>query len=557
MIESMSYKRRRMKNKFDNLFLHPSVCEEASQTQMILDQNLIFWSGFSAKVRFEMEENMKPNILYIMSDDHAANAISYYNSILAEVFQTPNLDRIGKEGCRMDAYCATNAICTPARASIMTGQYGHVNGVRTLADNWDPCTEYNLASLLHEDGYQTAMFGKWHLGCDPVGFDSYQYLTTEEDIECTDKVGEQGVYFNPTFKDKEKGYIHEEGYVTDLITEKTNNWIENRDKDKPFFMMCHHKAPHDFWEFAQRHEHLFDGVDIPVPESLFEDKKHRSEATREYGSSVTPRNKIRSLYEDFCKEDYVTGPLVGTENLTFEEKGYAAYQKYLKDYLRTVAGIDDSVGSILATLEKEGILDDTIVIYTSDQGMFLGEHDYQDKRWSFEESVRTPMMVRYPKEIPAGTVCSELMANIDLAQTLLDYAEVDELEGMQGFSCRDMIAGKKQETLHEGIYFRYWMHRAHRHDNPAHYGIRTKEYKLTFYYGRPLDILGALPENSPVGYELYDLVNDPQELHNLYGKEEYKEVAQQLKAQLKALKEQYGDTDEQYPEVLELVRQYE
>lgn len=498
-------------------------------------------------------EDMKPNILYIMSDDHAANAISNYNSILAKVFQTPNMDRLGNEGCRMEAYCATNAICTPARATIMTGQYGHVNGVRTLADNWNPCTEYNLATILHNDGYQTGMFGKWHLGCDPKDFDTYQYLTTEDDEYSTDKNGEQGVYFNPTFKDKEKGYIHEEGYVTDLITDKTKSFIRNREKDRPFFLMCHHKAPHDFWEYAPRHEALFDGVDIPVPESLYEDKKHRSEATREYGSSVTPRNKIRSLYEDFCKEDYVTGPLCGTEDMTFEEKGYAAYQKYLKDYLRVVAGIDESVGSILNTLEQEGILDDTLIIYTSDQGMFLGEHDYQDKRWSFDESIRTPMLIRYPKEISAGTVCTELMSNIDVAPTLLDYAGIEALDGMQGFSCRKMIAGREQEELHEGIYFRYWMHRAHRHDNPAHFGIRTKAYKLTFYYGLPLDIEGALPETTAAGYELYDLTNDPEELHNLYGEKEYADIAEKLKVQLKELRELYGDTDVEYPEVLDLI----
>ena len=190
-------------------------------------------------------------------------------------------------------------------------------------------------------------------------------------------------------------------------------------------MMCHHKAPHDFWEYESRFEHMFDGVTIPETKSLFEDKRHRSVATRDLGSSVTPRSRIRSLYEDFCKEDYVTGPLTGTEHMTFEERGKAAYQKYLKDYLRTVAAIDESVGTLLDTLEKEQILDKTIVIYTSDQGMFLGEHDYQDKRWSFEESIRTPFLIRYPKEIPAGTNCTELMSNIDIAPTLLDYAGVD------------------------------------------------------------------------------------------------------------------------------------
>ena len=218
--------------------------------------------------------------------------------------------------------------------------------------------------------------------------------------------------------------------------------------------MCHHKAPHDFWEYAQRHEHMFDDKTIPEPESLFEDRCHRSPATRDFGSSVTPRSRIRSLYDDFCKKDYVTGPLQGTEHMTYEEKGKAAYQKYLKDYLRTVAAIDDSVGKLLDVLEAEGILEDTVVIYTSDQGMFLGEHDYQDKRWSFEESLRTPLLIRYPREIPAHTNCTELMANIDIAPTLLDYAEISIPENMQGISCRNMIAGKPQEEYHKGIYFK-------------------------------------------------------------------------------------------------------
>ncbi|MFI3213602.1 MAG: sulfatase [Eubacteriales bacterium] len=494
----------------------------------------------------------QPNIIYMMSDDHAANAISYYHSILSTVFTTPNLDRIGKEGCRMDAYCATNAICTPARATIMTGQYGHVNGVKTLEDKYDPCDGVNVAKILGEQGYQTGIIGKWHLGCTPEGFDDFDILDGGYGQFGT-QGGQQGLYRDPYFlkKGDEKAKQHK-GYVTDIITEKAVDFLNNRKKEQPFFLMCNHKAPHDFWDYPERHEHLFDGIEIPVVNSLFEDKAHRSDASRDYGSSVTPRNKIRNLYDDFCQEDYVTGPLIGTENMTFEEQGMAAYQKYLKDYLRTVKGIDDSVGTILEFLEKEGELDNTVFIYTSDQGMFLGEHDYQDKRWSFEESIRTPMLVRYPKEIPAGTICTELMSNIDIAPTFLDYAGIEKDDNMQGFSCRAMIAGKEQDEMHEGIYFRYWMHRAHNHDNPAHYGIRTKEYKLTFYYGLSLDASGELGEPTPPGYELYDLVNDPQELHNIYEDSAYSQVAEDLKKQLEDLKIEYGDLDEQYPELMEI-----
>lgn len=494
----------------------------------------------------------KPNILYIMSDDHSLNAISCYQSILSGVFHTKHLDRLAKEGCRMDAYCATNAVCTPARATIMTGQYGQINGVRTLDDDWNPEKGPNLAKLLQDGGYTTALFGKWHLGCEPLGFDEYKYLS-----DGTGKAGEQGVYFNPFFKERQKGIRQHEGYVTDIITDMTTRWLKERERSKPFFVMCNHKAPHDFWEYHERHEDMFAEKEIPVPCSLFENKVHRSPATRERGSSVTPRSKIRSLYEDFCRPDYVTGPLTKTETMSFEEKGYAAYQKYLKDYLRTVAAIDESVGTILNELEEQGILDDTIVIYTSDQGIFLGEHDYQDKRWSFEESLRTPMLVRYPKEIPPGTVCGELMSNIDVAPTLLDYAGCDIVKDMQGISCRNMIAGKKQEEYHENIYFRYWMHLAHNHDNPAHYGIRTKEYKLTFYYGMPLDAKGALKQPTQPGFEMYDLIRDPQELNNIYGQPAYLEIQEKLKRQMEKAKEKYRDEDYDYKELKRLYETFE
>ena len=236
--------------------------------------------------------------------------------------------------------------------------------------------------------------------------------------------------------------------------------------------------------------------------------------------------------------------------LNFEEKGIAAYQKYLKDYLRTVAAIDESVGQLINTLEEDGSLENTIVIYTSDQGIFLGEHDYQDKRWSFEESLRTPFLIRYPKEIQAGSVCKALMANIDVAPTLLDYAGIEIPEEMQGVSGRKVIAGEEKE-IRDAVYFRYWMHLAHNHDNPAHYGIRTKRYKLTFYYGLPLDATGAVQKETPPGWELYDLERDPQELHNVYEDIEYQEVCKRLKVKLENMKKFYRDTDEEYPVLLE------
>ena len=482
---------------------------------------------------------MKPNILYIMSDDHAANSISCYGSILSKVYKTPNTDRLYNEGCRMDDFFSTNSICTPARATVMTGQYGQVSGVKTLSDNWEPCGSPNIAKIFKDGGYQTAMFGKWHLGCEPVGFEEYCYLSNGRD-----KGGEQGRYINPVFMKKGEGLIEKEGYVTDIITDMATNWIENRDKDKPFFMMCHHKAPHDWWIYADRHKDMFEGVEIPEPDSLFEDRAHRCEVARHTGTTVTPRGFHRSLYEAFSSPDYPVEPLLGMENCTYEEKGRAAYQKYLKDYLRTTAAIDDSVGELLETLENQGILDDTIIIYTSDQGMYLGEHDHQDKRWSYEEGLRSPFLIRYPKEIKAKTNITELMANIDVAPTLLDYAGLEIPSEMQGQSCRKLITGEEKE-LNDYIYFRYWMHLAH-HFNPAHYGVRTKEYKLIFYYAMPLDASGAVDKEMKPGWELYDLEKDPFELKNVYDEPEYAQIKKDMIEKLNEAKIKFKDEDLQY-----------
>ncbi|OON94570.1 MAG: acetylglucosamine-6-sulfatase [Candidatus Epulonipiscioides saccharophilum] len=475
----------------------------------------------------------KPNILYFMSDDHASNAISCYNSILSEVFQTPNFDRLANEGCRLNNYCATNSICTPARATIMTGQYGHLNGVKTLADRWNSDTKLNLAQLIKDSGYDTAFFGKWHLQCVPNGFDEYKYLEGS---------GQQGVYINPTFAEKgSEGIIKHEGYVTEIITDMTLNWLKNKNSDQPFFIMCNHKAPHDRWQYLPKYEHIFDGVEIPEPGSLFEDLSHRSAGSFKFGSTLGPNdhsyNKL-SLFDWFNEDNYVTGKIQYEENATDETKTKLTYQKYLKDYLRTVAGIDESVGQIVNYLESIGELDNTVVIYTSDQGMFLGEHSYWDKRWSFEESINTPFLIRYPKEISAGGVNNELLSNLDIAPLLLDYAGAEIPEEMQGKSFRKVLTG--EEHGYDAIYFRYWMHLTH-HGVPSHYGIKTKEYKLIYYYGKPLGSTGAINVDTPTGWELYNLKNDPLELQNIYNDKNYSNIVEKLKIQLQDIKEKYQD----------------
>nr|WP_067294261.1 sulfatase [Marinobacterium profundum] len=503
----------------------------------------------------------RPNILFIMSDDHGANAISLYGSRLSTVFKTPNLDRIGLDGAIFkNCYC-TNSICTPSRASILTGQYPHVTGVRTLQDRLDESIN-TFPKILKKSGYNTAVIGKWHLHSRPQGFDHFDILP------------EQGEYFNPYFVNKNTDWVQvenylsqqadwskvgnygdigdqHEGYVTDIITDKCLKWLGERDQAKPFLLMCHHKAPHDNFEYHPRDEHLLDGVDIPEPDSLWEDKGHRSEGSRNYGSSLSERNPIRNAVQTMSQPDYPTGPIDLT-GLDEAGRTKAVYQKYLKDYLRTVKAVDDNVGRVLDLLESEGTLDNTLVIYTSDQGMFLGEHDYIDKRWSFEESLQMPMMMRYPEKIPSGTVVDLVVSNVDFAPTILDFLGIPQPESMQGLSFKPIAQGVEMNEWSDEVYFRYWMHLAH-HDTPAHYGVRTAEYKLTFFYGLPLDAKGAMKKKTPSTWELYDLRRDPFEVNNVYSNPEYKDIVASLKERLRLLKEKVGDADSDYQELCDLL----
>lgn len=495
----------------------------------------------------------KPNILFIMADDHAANAISSYESRLAKVFSTPNIDKIGKEGAVLRNCHCTNALCTPSRATILTGQYCHTNGVKTLNDPLD-IDRNTFPQMMQNHGYQTAVVGKWHVHTEPQGFDFYDVLSG------------QGLYFDPYFLDQDtdwslipendfnarQGNMHQ-GYVTDIITNKCLEWLDNRDKSKPFMMMCHHKAPHDNFEYHPRYENMFEGVEIPEPETLWEDKSHRSVATREYGTTISEENKVRNAVKSLSSDNYPTGALDLT-GLDEVERTKAAYQKYLKDYLRVVKGIDDSVGELLDYLNKENLMENTIIIYTSDQGMFLGEHNYIDKRWIFEESLQMPFLIKYPKEIKSNTVIDDIVTNVDFAPTLLDYIGLNKTDEMQGRSFREVLKGNTPDDWSNRVYYRYWMHMAHHH-NPAHYGIRTKQYKLIFFYGLPLDATGALPDNTPPGWELYDLKNDPFECKNVYSDPAYVDVISELKEQLFRMKHELGDDDIKYPELVKRVKQ--
>ena len=501
----------------------------------------------------------RPNILFIMSDDHACNAISAYGGRLAKVAPTPNIDRLATEGMRLNKCYVTNSICTPSRAVILSGQHSHINTVRTLVDAFpgpDDGTP-NVADMLRRSGYETVLFGKWHLRSSPWGFDYW-------------KVGPgQGKYYNPVFISSADNIPYEyqskkirdlkpvEGYYTDLVTDYALDWLKQRQSEKPFFMMLHHKAPHGKWEPAPRHKDYLADVEIPEPDSLWEDFSHRSEATRDFGTSITNRTAPRrTMVADVQKPDWPAGS-IDLSGMNSKQQSKAAYQKYLHDYLGCVKAVDENVGRVLDYLDESGLAKNTLVIYTADQGMFLGEHDYFDKRWIYEECFRMPFLVRLPGTIPAGAVNdTHLCSNLDFAQTFLDFAnatDAPEVGEMQGQSLREIVSGRLPEKWRDAVYYRYWMHLAH-HYIPGHYGVRDNRYKLAFFYGLPLDAsLGRdnFPP-SPAGWELYDLEKDPREVNNVYNDPSYADVVARLKKRLLQLKKQYGDTDERYPKLMEV-----
>lgn len=502
------------------------------------------------------QSNERPNIVFIMSDDHAANAISAYERRLADVFKTPNIDRISEGGIRLDGLFAQNSISTPSRATIMSGQYSHTNGVKTLDDDFDRDKD-NLAKQLQGSGYQTAIVGKWHLHTEPSGFDYYNVLPG------------QGRYHDPLLKEKggdwkyhDKGGTVHKGYVTDVVTDVALEWLDRRDNEKPFFLMLHHKAPHGLWEPAKRHEKVFEDVTIPEPDSLLKRGKHgpgrhvvvNGKHGYQFGSSISRRMEGRGMVARTIKKDWPTGPLE-LDTYDWDEVTSAAYQKYLKDYLRTLVAVDENVGRVLDYLDENGLTENTLIIYTSDQGMMLGEHDYYDKRWIYEESIQIPMVARLPGVIPAGSSSVNLFLNVDIAPTLLDIAGVSSPDYMQGESFKDGLEEPDAEVGRKAIYYRYWLHMAH-HYVPAHYGIRTKTHKLAFFYGLPLDANGSMPAPTFPYFELYDLSSDPLEMNNLYSSEDHVELREQLKTELLALKEEVGDTDEKFPTLMRVRDEY-
>lgn len=456
----------------------------------------------------------RPNILYIMADDHAAHAISAYGS---RINQTPNIDRIAKSGVRMTNCFCTNSICTPSRAAILTGQYSHKNGVYTLNDRLDP-NRNHVAKELQNAGYQTAMIGKWHLESDPTGFDYWNILPG------------QGVYYDPTFISGGKRTKYT-GYCTDLIGDFTLDWLKKRDAKKPFFAMCHHKAPHRPWQPSPKYKDLFLDQTIPEPDNLFDHYEGRARSV----AAVTMK-----VGEDMeIKTDLKTEKPAGLQGDALRKW---AYQLYIKDYLRCIRSVDDNVGRLLDYLDAEGLASNTIVIYTSDQGFFLGDHGWFDKRLMYEESLRMPFLMRYPNVIRSGTVNRDMVLNIDFAPMFLDYAGARAPAEMQGRSFRANLEGHTPKDWRKAMYYRYWMHNTSDHHVPAHYGVRTDRWKLIYYYGKPLGMTGANPPDTEPDWELFDVRNDPREMKNLYHNPKYASEVRDLKALLDKLQKEAGDT---------------
>ena len=525
-------------------------------------------------------EVSKPNIIYIMSDDHTTQAFGIYGSRLADLNPTPTLDKIAREGMIFDNCFVNNSICVPSRAAILTGQRAQTNGVIDLEGSLSPDKQY-LPKEISKLGYQTALVGKWHLKKEPAAFDYYKVLPV------------QGKYFNPDFRirgDKPwpQNVVKTNGHSSDVITDISLDWLKNkRDPNKPFFLMHQFKAPHDDFEFAPRYADYLEDTFIPEPESLYDNANNGSVATRGQrdslnriiGSSVSKRNLVRHIAHNILMDDPiykqygVSQEIPISEHLPFEntedEKKYTSsiYQEYLKQYLRCVKGVDDNIKRLIDYLESEDLLDNTIIVYTGDQGFMLGEHDYIDKRWMYEEAMRMPFFVRYPPSIKAGTRTDAIINNTDFAPTLIDLAGGNVPDYMQGLSFRPILETETEpEYWPQSTYYRYWMHMAHRHANPAHFGIRTKEHKLIFYYGKywvDTDDPNAeynkkswgndFTRHTPPAWEFYDLTKDPKEMNNAYKDESYKSVIADLKLELLKLRRDLNEEDGNYPHIQKVI----
>ena len=458
------------------------------------------------------EPTSPPNILFIMTDDHATQAMSTYGS---QINETPNLDRIAQNGIRFDrAYC-TNAICAPSRATLLTGKHSHKNGKYTNRGNFNH-DQQQFQKLLQKAGYQTVMIGKIHLNGAMQGFDYWEVLPG------------QGSYVNPRFITANGGTKYK-GHSSDIITDRALNWLEKeRDKDKPFMLMVHYKAPHRHWTPAKRWKEAFKNKTFPEPKTLFDDYSNRGHAAHHQDMSIS---KTMTMSRDLkLSSDPERKAYIEKHKLTGKELIRWKYQTYMKDYMACIAGVDENVGRLLKYFEENDLAKNTIIMYSSDQGFYLGEHGWFDKRFMYEESFRTPLLVTWPGVIKPGSVNNDLVQNIDFAETFLDLAGVEIPSDMQGESLVPLFKGQTPKDWRKSLYYHYYefpsVHSVRKHE-----GVAGKRYKLIRYYGNDV------PNGEE--WEFFDLEKDPQELKSEYNNPEFAEQIKHLKAELSELRKKY------------------
>ncbi len=496
----------------------------------------------------------RPNIVFVFSDDHATQAISAYGGRLADIAPTPNLDRIAEKGMLFKRCMVTNSICGPSRATILTGKYSHKNGFfQNEATKFDG-SQQTFPKLLQKAGYETALIGKWHLASDPTGFDHWEILPG------------QGSYYNPDFINAE-GKYQMTGYVTEIITDKAKTWLsEQRDKEKPFILMVQHKAPHRAWDPAPKYLTAFDDVEIPEPETLFDNYSGRGTAAAEQDMSIEKTMtlgrdlKVKEMDDtgDFVRRGYgrLNEEQAALWDAAYQPKNDAfmkanlsgkdlvrwKYQRYMKDYLRCIKSVDESVGELQKYLEDNGLAENTVFIYSSDQGFYLGEHGWFDKRFMFDESYRTPLLVSWPDVVEPGRVNTDLVSNLDFAQTFLDIAGAEIPDDMQGASLVPILKGETPEDWRETHYYHYYeypgWHMVHRHE-----GVYDGRYKLMNFYD-----LGE--------WELYDLKTDPNEMQNQYSNRDYADVVERLHGELERLREKYDVPENRRQDLTDVDRRY-